>query len=248
MSSALIVYKFGYPAGHGTSDISPFVVKLETWLRLSGIPYEGRTGGRSVMPKAKLPVAEIDGRLIPDSSAIVAHLQTHDPRALRDEHLSAAQQAHSLAIQALLEDRLYWVSFYLRWCVPANVQRYKPLLMDYALRAVPGWQRPLVKAMATPIMSGLARSMRQQAWQQGVGRHGLDEVLAQGQQGWQALSTLLGEQSYLFGDQPSSVDATLFAWVHTLTRHPFPSPLQDFVKAQPNLMAHHDRIWARHWV
>lgn len=243
----MIVYKFGYPADLGSPDISPFVIKLETWLRLSGIPYEGRTGGRRVMPKAKLPVAKIDGRLISDSSAIVAYLQAQDARALCDAHLTPAQQAQSVALQALLEDRLYWVAFYLRWCVPANVERYKPLLLDYALRTVPAWQHPVVKWLSTPIVRGVARRMRQQAWAQGVGRHGLDEVVAQGLQGWQAVATLLGDQPYLFGDQPSTVDATLFAWIHTQIRHPFPSPVQDFVMAQPNLMAYHDRLWARHW-
>ena len=40
----MIVYKFGDGAGAMPPDLSPFVVKLETWLRLSNIPYEGRIG------------------------------------------------------------------------------------------------------------------------------------------------------------------------------------------------------------
>ena len=223
----MIVYKFGYPAGHPTPDISPFVVKLETWLRLSGIPYESRTGGRAVMPRAKLPVARIGGQLVSDSSAIMAHLQASEPRALQDTHLSAMQQAQSLAIQALLEDRLYWVSLYLRWCVDRNVERYQPLLMDYALRSTPRWQHPLIKGGARFILRMLTRQMRQQAWQQGIARHSHDEVVAMGLADWQALTELLGNQPYLFGERPSTVDATLFAWIHTLAHHPFPSPVQD---------------------
>ena len=57
----MIVYKFGDGSGAMPPDLSPFVVKLETWLRLSGIPYEGRIGNLNAMPKKKLPVAEIDG-------------------------------------------------------------------------------------------------------------------------------------------------------------------------------------------
>ena len=50
----ITLYKYGYPSGVATPgvatpDISPFVVKLETWLRMSGIPYETRTGTRHDM-------------------------------------------------------------------------------------------------------------------------------------------------------------------------------------------------------
>ena len=34
----MIVYKFGYGGSADSPDISPFVVKLETWLRMSDLP------------------------------------------------------------------------------------------------------------------------------------------------------------------------------------------------------------------
>ena len=40
----MIVYKFGYGGSADSPDISPFVVKLETWLRMSDLPYETRIG------------------------------------------------------------------------------------------------------------------------------------------------------------------------------------------------------------
>ena len=89
--------------------------------------------------------------------------------------------------------------------------------------------------------------MTRQAWQQGIARHDEDEVLAIGRNGVQALTTLLGRQDYLFGDKPSTVDASAFGQLHALVRHPFPGPLQDFARAQPELMAYHDRIWQRYW-
>ena len=243
----IVVYKFGFPPGTNTPDMSPFVVKLETWLRMSGIPYEGRTGTRRDMPKGKLPAALIDGKLIADSSVIIAHLQQQDPRALRDSHLGALQLAQSEAIKALAESQLYFVGVYLRWCVDEGFERYRPLLRDYALRSVPSWQRPLVPVISPLLLPRIRRYMIGQARQQGIGRHGVDEVVEIGKRGVQALATLLGQQDYLFGDEPSTVDASVFGQLHTLIRHPFPGPLQDYALAQPALVAYHDRIWARYW-
>lgn len=248
----ITLYKYGYPAGVETPgvetpDISPFVVKLETWLRMSGIPYETRTGTRHDMPRGKLPAVRIDGQLMADSSSIIAHLQQSDPRALRDTHLDPLQRAQAEAIKALVESQLYFVGLYQRWCVDAAFARYQPLLIDYARRSAPAWQRLLVPVVAPAILPLIRRRMMRQAWQQGIARHDEDEILAIGCSGVQALATLLGHQDYLFGATPSTVDASVFGQLHTLVRHPFPGPLQDFAKARPELMAYHDRIWQRYW-
>jgi glutathione S-transferase len=243
----IVVYKYGYPPGAATPDISPFVVKLETWLRMSGIPYETRTGTRRDMPKGKLPSAQVNGRLIADSSFIIAHLQEHDPRALRDTHLSALQQAQAEAIKALVESHLYFVGYYWRWCVDTNFERYRPLLLDYAKRSIPGWQRPLLPVIGQAALSLIRRQKQRQAWEQGIARHSEEEVLSIGRSGVQALATLLGQQDYLFGALPSTVDASVYGLLHTLVKHPFPGALQDFTCAQPALMAYHDRIWQRYW-
>jgi glutathione S-transferase len=243
----IIVYKYGYPEGTDTPDISPFVVKLETWLRMSGMPYETRTGGPRNMPKAKLPTAMVDGPLIADSSFIIRHLQQHDPRALRDDHLSPLQLAQAEAIQALVESQLYFVGLYLRWSVDESFDRYRPLLLDYARRSIPAWQRPFLPILGPVLLPRIRRYMKRQVWQQGIGRHSRDEVLAIGESGLKAIVTLLGSQHYLFGDTASSVDASVFGQLHTLLKHPFPGPLQDVALAQPSLTAYHDRIWERYW-
>jgi hypothetical protein len=84
-----------------------------------------------------------------------------------------------------------------------------------------------------------------QVWEQGIGRHTYDEVIAIGLNGLQALAALLGAQP--FGETISSVDATGFALAHTLARHPFSQRVQDFVLEHPDLMAYHARIWQRFW-
>ncbi|MFP2926061.1 glutathione S-transferase C-terminal domain-containing protein [Pyxidicoccus sp. 3LG] len=55
----------------------------------------------------------------------------------------------------------------------------------------------------------------------------------------------LGAQSFLLGEQPSSIDATAFAFVDGFLSVPVPSPAHDFVSAHPQLRAYHTRIRER---
>lgn len=243
----MIVYKFGDGSGAMPPDLSPFVVKLETWLRLSGIPYEGRIGKLNAMPKKKLPVAEIDGVTICDSSAIIAYLQRRHPNALDDARLDPQQRARSAAIKALFETHLYFVTVYFRWAVERNMAAYTPLLIDYARLTSPPPVRPLIGMFAPLLMPVIRRKVLRQAWEQGTGRHSYDEVAQMGIEGWQAVAGLLGDQRFLLGDEPTTIDATGFAWVHTAIAPPFDSPVRDFVSQHPALMTYRERIAERCW-
>ncbi|MCK9686035.1 glutathione S-transferase family protein [Scleromatobacter humisilvae] len=242
----IVVYHFGYPEPT-SPDLSPFCTKLLTWLRMSGIPYDSRTGDVDKVPTRKLPVAEIDGQLIADSSRIIAHLQQHDARALRDEHLDPREQASAAALQAMMETKMYFCTLYLRFCTDADFAKYKPILIDYGRRRVPDWQKPLVPVVAPLLLLQARRRIRFQAWAQGTGRWSLDEIHETAIDGWNALGNFLGERPYLMGDRPSSIDATGFAWVHTLTQQPMGGKIAEHVRRDPRLMGYHDRMREHYW-
>jgi len=170
----MIIYKFGYPDPQVSPDISPFVIKLETWLRMSGIPYETRTSANLAMPHQKLPVAMIAGELVPDSSLIIQHLQYLHPQSISDQNLSASERAQSCALRALFEQHLYFLLLYNRYAVQSNFNAYKPLLLDYARRSVPAWQKPLLSTLSPLIFPFVQMKYRRMAWQQGTGRHKLE--------------------------------------------------------------------------
>jgi len=243
----MIIYKFGYPDPQVSPDISPFVIKLETWLRMSGIPYETRTGANQSMPHQKLPVAMIAGELVPDSSLIIQHLQYLHPQAISDQQLSASERARACALRALFEQHLYFVLLYNRYAVPANFNAYKPLLLDYAKRSTPAWQKPFLATFAPLIFPFVQMKYRRMAWQQGTGRHKAEDINAMGIEVWKSVKEILGDQPFLLGEQPSLIDATAFGFLNAEIRHPFPSPIHDYVLGQPTLVAYHDRIWDRYW-
>ncbi|AFT85284.1 glutathione S-transferase family protein [Paraburkholderia phenoliruptrix] len=244
----IIVYKFGYGSSDESPDISPFVVKLETWLRMSGLPYETRTGNCARMPKGKLPVVSIDGELIADSSFIIRELQRRYPHALNNSHLSALETAQLLAFKSLFENDLYFIGVYFRWGIDSNMAIYRPFLVDYARRCTPGVGSHVLP-LISPIPLALARRrMMQQVWAQGVGRHTYDEITQMGVEAWRAVAEFLSDKTYLFGDVPSTLDATGFAWVHCTLAHPFQSPLRSYIAGERRLVDYHDRIWKRWWV
>ena len=242
----ITVYHFGYPEPT-SPDLSPFCTKLLTWLRMSRIPYESRTGDVDKVPTRKLPVAEIDGLMIPDSSRIIAHLQRHDPRALRDDHLDHRERASAAALQAMMETKMYFCTLYLRFCTDEDFAKYRPILVDYGRRRAPDWQKPLVPFIAPLLLQNARRRIRSQAWAQGTGRWSLDDIHETAIDGWKAIGDFLGDRPYLMGDRPSSIDATGFAWVHTLTQQPMGGKIAAHVRGDDRLMAYHDRMRDEFW-
>jgi glutathione S-transferase len=85
---------YQYIGAWGLPDISPFVTKVDCYLRMTGLPYQraqfpltdlGKT------PKRKLPIIEDRGRRIADSGFIVDYLKANYGDTL-DANLDARSQ------------------------------------------------------------------------------------------------------------------------------------------------------------
>ena len=58
---------------------------------------------------------------------------------------------------------------------------------------------------------------------------------------------LLGDRPYLLGDQPSSVDASIYALTSAIWLHPADNPLKQHMAALPNLVAYSERMHRRYF-
>src|SRR5262245_37588342 len=102
--SELVVYHL--PGAWGLPTVSPFCLKLDAFLRITGIPHKAVTaptpfGG----PKGKAPWIEHEGKKIGDSGFIIDYLRTRfnvDP----EKGLSAAERATGHALRRLIEENL----------------------------------------------------------------------------------------------------------------------------------------------
>ena len=236
----LIVH--GYGPAWGTVDLSPFVVKLHTWLRLAGLPYRFEVGDLRKMPAGKLPALTLeDGRLLGDSHFIIQHLGAQHGDPLREADWPTTQRAQARAFRALLETDLYFAGVHQRWATDEGFALLAPELRRYlGGMGVPGLLQSFV---AGRVRQQVIRQLKAQ----GTGRRPPAHIHALACEGMAALGEFLGDKPWMLGERPSALDATAFAFLHTQLRAPFASPMQAEVAGRVNLVAYERRVRAHCW-
>jgi len=91
---------------------SPYVIKLETRLRMAGISYKTAAGSPKTAPRGKIPYVDLqqngETTQIGDSTLIVKHLMERGLVPDLNGKLSAEKRAEDMGLRALLEDKLYF--------------------------------------------------------------------------------------------------------------------------------------------
>ena len=224
---------FQFPRMFGIPNLSPFCCKLETWLRITQIPYEVvDTPDPRKGPKGKLPFIEDGGERIADSSRIIEHLARTrgvDP----DAGLDDGQQAIALLVQRTLEEHYAFVLAYTHLLRNEGFQHTRT-----RFDSVPAIVRPLVSRM----VQGQIRSL---LWKQGVLRHSDEEIVAAAVRDWRAVLAVRSKGPFFFGDDVSGVDAIVFGTLATTVLTPIESPIRDFLRSQPGCVAYAERMRER---
>jgi glutathione S-transferase len=229
----IIVY--GSKPAWGTPDLSPFVIKLETWLRLAGLPYERRDGGNPMQaPRGKIPYLEIDGERLGDSQVIIEELTRRLGVAL-DAGLTAEELAVARLARRTLEEGTYFTALRLRWLEEDGWALQQPAF------------KVLFPAFVAPIaMPMIRRQVRNAARVQGIGRYTREEVIRLAADDLGAIETLLGDRPYLLGDAPRSVDATVYAFLVAIQKHPGDTAANRAARS-PRLLAYTERLGSKYW-
>lgn len=222
----------------GLPNASPFCMKVETWLRMAGLPYQAppmhmQTLGKA--PAGKLPYIEDAGQVVADSTFIIEHLKAKH-RITLDDWLTPAQHAQALAFQRLLEENLYWAVLYSRWVEPQGWALTRPAFFG-KMPAPLRWFVPLLAR----------RGMRQQLHGHGMGRHSAAAIASIGQRDITAVAEFLGDKPYFMGDAPCSLDACVYAFMANILWAPLDHPLQRHARQYPQLQAYCERMKARYW-
>jgi glutathione S-transferase len=226
----------GFPAMWGLPSASPFCTKVETWLRMAGIPYEPlRSAVPRGMPKGKLPYIVLDGNKVGDSRFILSFLAARFAVTL-DDGLSGRDRAVGHAITRMLEEHLYFVMLQERWLSDDGWE----VLKESYFGTIP----PVVRQLAPPV---LRIKVRRDVWGQGTGRHKPEEIATLGIQDIEAVALILGDQPYLLGEVPRSADATVFAFLASWLWCPIPSAIKDRVADHPALVTYCGRMRDRYF-
>ena len=230
MSNKITLHGFG-PA-LDLPDPSPFVVKMETYLRMADVPFEkvSRLSNLGKAPKKKLPFIVDDGITVPDSEFIIQHLREKHQIDL-DDWLSNENKSQAYLMRKSLDENFYWCVVYARWGVDATWAQYKKALFA----KLPAPARLFLPPLAR-------RGILKTLYQQGLGRHSFDEVKTITNNTLSALSHVLADQTYFFGDQPSSLDATAYAFVSAFTQIQLDVPFKEEALKHRNLVEFCERV------
>lgn len=222
---------YQFPSFWGLPNVSPFCMKLETYLRMAQIPHDIRTTTNlRRAPKGKLPYITDGDVILADTSCIIDYLVSTYGNSL-DTHLTPLQYAEGIALQRLIEDHLYWVMVYSRWVDKPGLTAIK----ESFFQKMPTWARWLIPKIAT-------HKVQKQLFQAGMGRHAREEIYEFGRQDLLALATILADKAFILGDKPSRFDAILYGFLANILWVPYSNPLQEFIKQQQNLVEFCERM------
>jgi len=191
---------------------SPFCMKVRAILDYKGIPYE-RVGvlGPSLAEllrrsnTRKVPALDIDGRLLVDSTDIAHEIERLFP-APGIVPTEPRLRGLSHALEDWADESLYFLGLYFQWVEP----RGKPMVR---------------KAFGSTPLGIAARLFYQrrisaQLQGHGTGRKSHAQICADLRREFDALTTILGGQSYLLGDAPYLCDFAVNSQLVYMTRPP----------------------------
>ena len=228
---------FAFCTGWGIpfNTSAPFPLKLETWLRMAGIPYEFVIANDpNKGPKGKSPWIEIDTEQMGDSTLIIEDLEQRYDINL-DAQLDARQRGLAVSVQRMLEEHYHQCFEHQLFFGRGAEER----LQEFAANM------PIPLRWLVP--SVLKSTFKKQLHARGMGRHIEEVIIDQGKSDLDALSALLGDQAYFMGDQPSSIDACVFGFLGVSLYVAGDNPLYQYGASLANLMHYCERMRAQYF-
>lgn len=220
----------------GLPSCSPFSLKMQTYLRMTGVPYRTASGFVWTSKTGKLPCLEDEqGAPIYDTEAIIAWLRRRFGDPL-DASLTAEQRALGHLVRRMVEEHLYFVNLYFRWAVEEN--------REIMYSAFVGKMTP---EEMEKDREHTKRTFLQKIAALGIGGHDAATIAAKGDADVEALAIVLGDKPYFLGERATSVDASVYGLLANVLVPPIETPLKARVQATPSLVAYVERMRATYF-
>ncbi|XP_055529924.1 failed axon connections isoform X2 [Wyeomyia smithii] len=238
-----VVYLYQFTRTPLLPSMSPYCLKVETWLRLAGLKYENIDHKLKLRSKkGQLPFVEVNGEEIADSAIIIKELAQRYEKDL-DAALTQEQRNIAHAMISMLENHLIWVQLFWRSKNPEQMIKGYKVNLQHAL----GSRLPnAVLNFIFKFQFGRKGSKKVKA--QGLGVHKPEEIEEFGKQDLKVLSELLADKPFFFGDEPTTLDCVAFsvlAQIHYISDE-VKYALKEFMQENcPNLVGHVSRIKER---
>ncbi|RKP36925.1 hypothetical protein BJ085DRAFT_7656, partial [Dimargaris cristalligena] len=213
--------------------LSAYCVKLETFLRLTRIPYKKVIADHSQAPLGKVPYIAYKGQVITDSSQIIEWL-THDAQLAPDidRHLSARLRANSLAYKILVEQELLYLMGWEGWCTPRGWALVEKTLFGsimFPLRGVIG--------------SHVRKLVQQRYAADALDRTPQSVIVARMEKAVAALAVLVDRHEFALSlEYPTTLDASVYAFLIRALAVPSCPMMAEVVRKHQNLIDYTNRM------
>lgn len=230
-----IVYLVQFPVSPVIRTISPFALKLETYLRFKKVPYEP-VYSNIFSKKGQIPYIELNGEQVADSNLVIKELEKREI-AKPDGHMTDSQKAVCHLATVAIENQTCLAGFLWRYGYHME-EFFEKLCKPYFgnMKGM-GFFR-YIQPYGMIFKSSL----------HGLGRHSLDEIAEFSFQDLQALSMILGEKPFFNGDEPTTMDCTVFGHLVQFVYMPLDIPQKKYIQENcPNLADFVDRMREKLW-
>jgi metaxin len=220
----------------GIPSIDPECLKILAFAKFSGAPVRQNPCDNPFWtPNGDLPVFRHNGAILTDFPSVARHLRSCNYSA--DYNLSSRQVAEVTAFIQLMDDKLGPALKYLYWVDTKNhIEMTRPwfgkhLPFPLGLYYPNKFEQEVIK---------LIESVHGHFGEDGeIGNDTVVEtsVYKGAEECLTMLSNRLGENLYMFGRSPSSLDAVMYGYLAPLLKAPFPNnALQNYLKNCGNLV------------
>jgi glutathione S-transferase len=215
--------------------VSPFMEKVVCGLQWKGLQFEKVSLRTPIQLRrwspqtGKVPVLEIDGERIYDSTLILRRLEAlkPSPSFWSAEPVVAARQR---MLEDWADESLYWQLMAERWCSECRAATLEEVAAD-----LPSWIRIIAKSTFLPSRLGRAPVI------QGFGRLPREVRLREFEASLDDLVMQLAESPFFFAESLSAADIALYAQLRCVSSGPTPA-LARAVEARPTLVSHLVRV------
>ncbi|KAH7709139.1 Protein C25H3.7 [Aphelenchoides avenae] len=233
-----VVYLYQFHRSPVIPNMSPFCMKVETFLRANNIKHEVLGSWTVRSKEGRLPFIELNGKQVADSQLILWHLSKHFKI---DEELTTEQRGLARAIDRMMEGSAYYAITYFRSLENAQ---------NAANPNVSGLPIPsLLAPLVTPfIAKKLADNARYRLKAEGIARHSRETIIEILRRDVQALDDILGDKKFLIGVRPTTPDFTVFGHLGVGYYLPFRQPITDLLDDEfPRVKQLLERIRIHYW-
>jgi len=220
----------------GIPSTDPECLKILAFSKFSGAPVRQKSFDNPFWtPLGSLPVFRHNGTTLTDFPAVARHLRCCNYSA--DYNLTSKQISEVTAFIQLIDEKLGPAIKYLYWIDTKNhIEMTRPwfgkhLTFPLGLYYPNKYEQEAVK---------LIESLHGHYGDDGeIGNDTIVEtsVYKNAEECLTMLSNRLGDEHYMFGRSPSSLDAVMYGYLAPLLKAPFPNnTLQNYLKACANLV------------